>query len=298
MEIRENVELAPLTYYKIGGPARYFAQPESIEDLAAISEFLRKNDISYFILGAGSNILVNDAGFDGLVIHTARLNRTIAQNADLLEVGSSAMVIQVLRHCMANGFGGLDFLVGIPGNMGGVLCMNAGTKTGDVNGAVVEVTAYDLESNAQRVIKKADLKYSYRAQHFLKPHEVILGGKLKGYLSEPKTIQDQVTNLLNARKRSQPIDKPSCGSVFKNPTPDLHAWKVVTDAGLRGYRIGNAQISEMHTNFIVNLGKAKAADVVALIEEAKKRAKDQSGVVLEEEVKVIPPTLPQNKLYR
>lgn len=295
--VRENVPLASLTYYKIGGQARYYAQPTSIDDLNVISHFLHSKQVNYFILGAGSNVLIDDKGFDGLVIHTSMLNRTIETSSDAaiatpeagltLEVGASVMVIQLLRHCMSEGISGFELLVGIPGTMGGVFAMNAGTKIGEAKDIVKELTVYDLASRCTRVIGQGDLKYSYRHQHFLTPHEVILKGTVYGSLSDPKLVQDKVQQLLTARKRSQPIDKPSCGSVFKNPSPKHQAWQLIDSVGLRGHRIGNAQISEVHTNFIVNLGGAKASDVLALIAEAKKRVNDQFDLSLEEEVRVI-----------
>ncbi|MBI3558074.1 MAG: UDP-N-acetylmuramate dehydrogenase [Deltaproteobacteria bacterium] len=289
--IRENVTLAPLTYYKIGGPARYFAQPESTHELAAVADFLRDRKIPYFVLGAGSNVLLADEGFGGLVLSTAKLDRTLAAHGDELEVGASVMVIHLLRHCMSEGLAGFELLVGIPGNLGGVLCMNAGTRLGEIESTILAITAYDLATKTERTVLRERMKYSYRAQHFLKPDEIIVRARLKGRKADPASVQTQVQALLTSRKTSQPIDRPSCGSVFKNPDPgkNLQAWKVIADIGLRGHRIGNAQISELHTNFIVNLGGAKAADVKALIELAKSRAKAQCDVILEEEVRIVPP---------
>lgn len=289
--IRENVSLAPLTYYKIGGPARYFAQPESVDELAAIADHIKAHKLRYFVLGAGSNVLMPDEGFNGLILSTTKIDRHLASQDAEISVGSSVMVIQLLRHCMSEGIRGFEFLVGIPGNMGGVLYMNGGTKSGEASGAVTELTAFDLLTNKSRTVAKDQMNYSYRAQHFLSNHEVILRGKFKGTRAEPKAVQDEVQGLLASRKKSQPIDKPSCGSVFKNPDPskNVHAWKVIADCGLRGLKIGNAQISELHTNFIVNLGGARAEDVRALIAEAKKRVHAQLGITLEEEVKIISP---------
>jgi UDP-N-acetylmuramate dehydrogenase len=294
MKIRENVELAPFTYYKIGGPARWLAQPESIEDLQVVAKFVREKNVPYFVLGAGSNVLFNDDGYDGLILQTSKLDRslhhTISSSGEIeIEVGTSVMVIQLLRHGMLEGIAGLEFLVGIPGNLGGVFYMNAGTTIGDTAGAVTEVTTFDLESGTTRKISKEDLRYEYRTQHFLNKNEIILRGRLRGRSAPPKTVQDEVQALLNKRKASQPIDKPSCGSVFKNPDParGVHAWKVIADCGLRGFRKGNAQISELHTNFIVNLGGARASDVKALIDEAKKRAREKFGIELHEEVKIV-----------
>ena len=287
--IRENITLAPLTYYKIGGPARYYAQPESAQHLAELVDFLRDKKVPYFVLGAGSNVLMHDEGFGGLVIHTSKLDRTLTGTGTALQVGASVMVIHLLRHCMSEGLAGFELLVGIPGSLGGVLYMNAGTQKGEIESTITNVTAYDLATKTERTISREALKYSYRAQHYLRPHEIILRGTLEGRKSTPQAVQAEVQALLATRKKAQPIDKPSCGSVFKNPDPatKLQAWKLIADAGLRGHRVGNAQISELHTNFIVNLGGAKASDVTALIDLAKSRVKAQCGVVLEEEVRTI-----------
>jgi len=288
--IQENVPISSLTYYKIGGPARYFTRPESVEDLKEAAEFLRKNKIPYFVLGAGSNVLIDDRGFDGLVIHTSKLDRTLEQQGDTLTAGASVMVIHLLRHCMNAGVSGFEFLVGIPGNMGGVIFMNAGTKLGCAGPMLLEVDAFDLATETKRTVMKDEIKFSYRAQHFLKPDELVLRGRFQCASADPKSVQDQIQKLLSDRKASQPIDKPSCGSVFKNPDPEhgVHAWKVIDQVGLRGHRIGNAQISPMHSNFIVNLGSASSSDVQALITEAKTRVKAQLGIELEEEVRLVP----------
>lgn len=287
--IRENVSLAPMTYYKIGGHARYFAKPQNIDELSWVANFIKEKKLRYFILGAGSNVLFDDDGFDGLILSTTALDRSLSSHSNEIEAGASVMVIQLLRLCMSEGIGGFEFLVGVPGNIGGVIFMNAGTKSGEICGALTEVTAYDLATGVTRTLSRTAMNYSYRSQKYLKPHEIVLRGKLKGELSEPKKVQNDVQSLLEARKKSQPIDKPSCGSVFKNPNQaeGIHAWKVISDIGLRGHRIGNAQISELHTNFIVNLGGARASDVRALIDEAKKRAQERLGIVLQEEVKII-----------
>lgn len=286
--ITENVPLKKWTYYKIGGPARYFAQPKTESDLQKTAEFIRKNRLKYFVLGAGSNLLVDDAGFDGVVIQMGGFSR-LKQEGELLVTGAGVLVVQALRLCMAEGLAGLELLAGIPGSMGGVFRMNAGTTLGEIKDVAEEVTAFDLSSSRARTLKKAELSFSYRTQHFLKPHELVTEGKVRVTRAEPKLIQERLRELLEKRKKSQPIEKPSCGSVFKNPDParGLHAWKCIADAGLRGHQIGKAQISELHTNYIVNLGGASSHDVRALIQLAKKRVLAHSGVELEEEVQYL-----------
>ncbi len=288
--IQENIELAPLTYYKIGGPAKYLATPSSAKELFEISDFLKNNNVKYYILGAGSNVLFDDKGFNGLIIHTDKLNHTCTMKNDILTVGASVRVIQVLRYCMQNGIDGLEILAGIPGDMGGVVCMNAGTKLGEIKDVCVMVHTFNFGTHSQRTILSEELKFSYRKNHFLKPHDLILSCDLKLKPNvDPKVVQNKISKLLEERKKTQPIDKPSCGSVFKNPDPSkkIFAWKCITDVGLKGYRSGNAQISDLHANFIINLGGATSQDVKSCILEAKTRVRDQLGILLEEEVQVV-----------
>lgn len=288
--VRENTPLAPFSYYKIGGPARFFAEPTSTDELAQVAAFIKEGALPYFILGAGSNILFDDAGFDGVVIQTGRLNRALGRvENDCIQAGASVTVAQLLRFCGAQGLAGLEFLVGVPGTVGGVLYMNAGTKTGEAAGVAAEVKTFDLDTGALKTHGGDEIQYSYRTQRYLGPHELVLEGRFRAQPGDPKEIQARIQQMLAARKASQPIDKPSCGSVFKNPDPqkNIHAWQLISQAGLRGHRIGGAQISEMHCNFIVNLGGAKASDVRALIELAKAEVKNRFGILLEEEVKLV-----------
>lgn len=289
MLIHENTLLAPYTYYKIGGPARYFAQPKNIDDLKTLAQFISQKKVPFFLLGAGSNVLFADEGFNGLVIQTSQVDRTFLQTSNTLELGASIKVIEALRYCMTQGVAGLEMLVGIPGSMGGVFFMNAGTKIGEIKDVISQITTFDFASGELNQYTTDQIKYSYRKQNFLNETEIILKGLVQTRASQPTEVQNVIQSLLLARKQSQPIDKPSCGSVFKNPNPKngIHAWQLIDQVGLRGYRRGQAQISELHTNFILNLGGATAADVFWLITEAKKRVLDKLGVTLEEEVKII-----------
>lgn len=290
MFIQENIILAPYTYYKIGGPAKYFATPTSAKDLFEISDFIKKNNLKYFILGAGSNILFDDRGYDGVVIQTSKLNKTCTINHDILTLGCSVKVIQALRYCMQNGIDGLEILAGVPGDMGGVICMNAGTKLGEIKDVCVMVHTFNLMDHTQYNYFGDELKFLYRKNHFLKPNDIVLSCDVRLQPNiDPKIVQNKISKLLDERKKSQPIDKPSCGSVFKNPDPlnKVFAWKCISDAGLRGFRSGNAQISELHSNFIVNLGGATSQDVKNCIQEAKTQVKAKLKISLEEEVQII-----------
>lgn len=286
--ITRNEPLKNHTYYRIGGPAKFFARPRSLEDLLEISGLLAREKLRYFILGAGSNVLFDDEGFDGLVIQTTKLNDHLERKDNLVLAGCSVLNIKMLRLCMQEGLKGLEFLVGIPGNVGGAVFMNAGTHLGESMKAIREVKAYNLRTNHIEVYSNEKLSFTYRSQKFLDPHEIILSAIFEIEIGEPLEVQKEIQSLLERRKKAQPIDKPSCGSVFKNPAPNQNAWKLISDAGLRGHRIGDAQISEMHTNFIVNNGNARSKDVRSLIELAKRTVAEKFGVMLQEEVKIVP----------
>lgn len=251
----------------------------------------------FFILGAGSNLLFDDDGFDGVVIQTKKLNPGLLKIEDsVLHCGAATTVSKALRFSAEQGFSGLECLVGVPGSMGGVVAMNAGTHLGEVKNIFRSMEIFDLAEQVSEAkmqgttIDILEADFSYRKNATLKFSQIILSVKLN-LVSEPDktSLQAKHASLLQKRKASQPIEKPSCGSVFKNPDPSQghFAWKLIAEAGLRGHRIGDAQISDLHTNFIVNLGHASAADVKALIALAKAEVQKRTGLMLEEEVKTV-----------
>lgn len=294
-QLLENEPLSKYTYYRMGGPARLFAFPKTEDDLKWLAQGIAATGIPYFVLGAGSNILVSDEGFDGLVIKLGRVNLEISAEADLalpdtkiLKTGGSVAVSTLLRRCAQEGWGGLEFLTGIPGSIGGVVVMNAGTHLGEAKDALraIEVIPLSGDSAGIRVrFSGPDLKYQYRKNLFLPAGCAVWQAEWEVRAEEPALVKAKIDETLSRRKSTQPIDYPSCGSVFKNPKASgMSAWQVIDKVGLRGYRVGDAQFAEKHSNFIINLDRARAADVRALIELAKSKAQDQLGISLEEEV--------------
>ncbi|HTL11622.1 MAG TPA: UDP-N-acetylmuramate dehydrogenase [Bdellovibrionota bacterium] len=284
-----NEPLSKHTYYRIGGPADLLAIPRSRKDLEALHGLVQATGVPFFVLGAGSNLLVSDKGFRGLVIRTHRMNTGIGQiPKGCITAGASVMVFSLLKRASEEGWGGLEFLTGIPGTLGGVVCMNGGTHLGEAKDALESIEAFDLATGTWRRISHDGFVFSYRHNGFLGPAEVVYETVWR-YKAEPAAaVKGRIDETLARRKATQPIDKPSCGSVFKNPREaGLHAWQVIEKLGLRGHRFGEAQFSEKHPNFIINLGKATAADVRALIDLAKSRAASELGVKLEEEVKYL-----------
>ncbi len=286
--------LSKHTYYRIGGPASIYATPQSPHDVEWLAQGIAHTQIPYFVLGLGSNLLISDLGFSGLIIRAGRLNLGIelveeTESRDLIvRTGGSVAISTFLRKAAHQGWAGLELLSGVPGSMAGAVSMNAGTHLGEAKDCVVRVEAFSLDSEhqgARMAFSGEQLKFSYRRNHFLPKNTVIYSVDWRLRRSTPESVKHIIDENLVRRKASQPVEYPSCGSVFKNPRESgFRAWEVIAKLGLRGHRIGNAQFSEKHPNFIVNLGGAQAIDVKALIDLAKARALELLGVTLEEEV--------------
>jgi UDP-N-acetylmuramate dehydrogenase len=291
-EIKFQENLSRYTYYQIGGQAKVLAVPKSQEDLEWVWKGIRKTGSKYFLLGAGSNILISDRGFDGVVIRLGKLNQELRGEANQVYAGGSVMISTLLRRAAQEGWGGLEFLAGIPGSVGGAVRMNAGTHLGETESRLRSVealilpleTAWDAAVES-RVFQDQELEFQYRKNLFLPAHAVVWATRWEITAESGSDVKKRIEETLSRRKQTQPIDFPSCGSVFKNPKESgLTAWQVLDRLGLRGHQIGNAQISEKHSNFILNLGGAKASDVKSLIDLAKSRASKELGIELREEV--------------
>ena len=285
-DIKFNEPLSKYTYYKIGGPADVVVSPSSLGEIKEVAEILRNTGEPFMCLGMASNVLIADTGFKGTVIRLHKLNTEFSRlGENHLQVGAGLPIMTLLRKTAEQGLAGLELWSGVPGSVGGAVVMNAGTSLGETKDCLSSVEVFSLGDGSVRTLK-APFEYEYRKNHFLKKDDIVMSAVLKVQSSEPKAVKARLAELLEKRKQSQPVDLPSCGSVFKNPRP-LSAWQVIEKLGLRGHRIGGAQFSEKHSNFIVNTGGAKASDVKGLIDLAKTRAKAELGVTLEEEVKLV-----------
>ncbi len=287
-ELRFDEPLLRHTYYRIGGPAAIFAIPRSEEDLKWLAQGIQATGVPYFVLGMGSNILVSDEGYAGLIIRTTRLNLDVTQIAPgRLRTGASVAVSSLLRKAAVEGWGGLEMLAGIPGAIGGVVAMNAGTHLGEAKDRIRKVEIFDLALPTSELTSfdGQQLRFEYRRNLFLPRSAVVCAAEWEVRIEDPAKVKALIDETLARRKATQPIDYPSCGSVFKNPREHgLSAWQVIDKLSLRGHRIGDAQFSEKHSNFIINLGAARAVEVMGLIELAKKRASEELSIQLEEEV--------------
>lgn len=281
--------LSKVSYYQIGGPASVLATPRTMEDLELISREIAENGMRFFILGWGSNLLFSDQGFKGMVIRMKHLFTEIEEMpGNILRVGASVGASTLLRRAQDKGYGNLSRLTGIPGSVGGMVAMNAGTHLGEIKDLVMKVETVKIGEFPLQIHTyiPTEKSFSYRHNHFLGAGDLITHVEIRYEPSDPAEVKKEIDDLYRRRKETQPVDFPSCGSVFMNPK-GLSAWQVIDRLGLRGHRIGNAQFAEKHSNFIINLGGATAADVKALISLAQRRARDELGIELHEEVKVV-----------
>ncbi|PIR79937.1 MAG: UDP-N-acetylenolpyruvoylglucosamine reductase [Candidatus Levybacteria bacterium CG10_big_fil_rev_8_21_14_0_10_35_13] len=307
-QIQKNVPLKAYSNFKIGGPASYFAQIKNTDDLAKLLKEWKRTHKGFpeiFILGGGTNILFPDEGIKGLVIKNSIIG--ISQEGNIIRVGAGTLVSDLLNYCIKNSLSGLEWAGGLPGTVGGAVRGNAGAYNGEIKDKIVEVETIDLNSLEIKKKEKARLGFDYRTSIFKKSakNEIITYIEFKLEKGNEITIKKLIEEKINARKLRHPLEYPNLGSVFKNvrverftseqmgqlsqyikndPFPVIPTAKLNFLAGLSGKRVGDAQVSEKHTNFIVNLGNATSKDVHALIKIIKETIKEKFNVNLEEEI--------------
>ncbi|MFH1226202.1 MAG: UDP-N-acetylmuramate dehydrogenase [bacterium] len=285
--LSENEPLANHTNFKIGGPARYFFVAQNDEDLIKAVKAAKDLNLAYFILGGGSNILVSDKGFDGLVIKMQNVkikmqNDNLKLKNCLITAGAGVKLSELIKLALDNGLIGMEFLAGIPGNVGGAIYGNAGAWGKGISDFVKEVKVFD--GNEIKIIKKEEADFSYRHSRFKETKEIILEATLELTKGDVEISKQKIKEILEKRHANQPYQMPCAGCTFKNPSADQPAAFLIEQCGLKGKTIGGAQVSEKHANFIVNTGQAKASEVRELTELIKKEVKNKFGVDLEEEI--------------
>jgi len=281
-----DVPLARHTSLRIGGPADAMATPRDREELRRLLAICRDHDLPTRVLGAGFNVLVREGGIRGVVIRLKKLRRIERLDSHAISAVAGASHATLTRYCALNGLSGLEFGAGIPGTLGGWLAMNAGIGSREMKDVVREIELLDGSGCRCLRRRREELDFRYRSLAGLEPGSVIVGAVLEVTPSAPERVRSEIDRLLAQRQASQPIDLPSCGSVFRNPPGD-HAGRLIEAAGLKGRREGSAQISSVHANFIVNHGGARARDVLALIEQARDAVESSSGIRLEPEVRIL-----------
>ncbi len=277
--------------FQIGGPADVFCEPDSISQLIDMLDYAVTNHINYFILGKGSNLLISDKGMEGMVVHTARLNQ-IAHDEHCVSAQCGASLKDLCAYARKLGLAGLEFASGIPGSVGGAVFMNAGAYGGEIRDVLhyskyLVPDAEGLRSYASvRHLKAAQHEFGYRYSIFQTSGYIHLSSLFRLTHDDPEAIAARMQDLEEQRWAKQPMDLPSGGSVFKRPVGHFTG-KLVDDCRLRGYRIGGAAVSDKHCGFIVNLGGATAADVLALIDHVRQTVFTRFGVMLEPELRLI-----------
>jgi UDP-N-acetylenolpyruvoylglucosamine reductase len=286
VNVEEHVPLSRFTTLGAGGPARYFARPETVAELEELLRWAQGERHDVAVVGLGSNLLVADEGVDGLVLKLAGELAQVSVDGEGLEAGGGAPLAVCLHRARAAGLGGFEFACAIPGTAGGGVWMNAGAYGGDIAGVLESALVVDAVGAAQ--LSPAELGLAYRHSG-LRRGQVVAGARFRLQPREPAEIKATVAEMQAQRKAAQPTNKRTFGSVFKNPEHELTAGRMLEACGLRGHRIGGAQISPRHANFIENANGARAADALALMVEARRRAREQFGVVLEHEVVLLGP---------
>lgn len=305
--IQKNIPLKIYTTFKIGGPAQYFFIAKTKEDLIKAVLMARKFKLPFFILGGGSNLLVSDRGYKGLVIKVRNQKLKIKNNTIYSEAG--VLLSQILGLSLKNNLTNLEWAAGIPGTIGGAIRGNAGSKKESIKDTVEIVEVFDIKNNKIKFLKNKNCKFAYRNSIFKKNKNlIILSVEIKLKKRKTSKIQKNIKKYLNHKRKTQPLNFPSAGSIFKNyesiirnykllkKFPKIQefnikkiipAWYLIEKCGLKGKKIGNIEISEKHANFILNLGNGKAGDVIKLINLIKKKVKKKFGIILKEEIQYL-----------
>jgi UDP-N-acetylmuramate dehydrogenase len=273
------------TSFRIGGPADIMVLPSEAEHILHALRICQKLDVPFMIMGNGSNLLVRDKGIRGVVIKIASLYDRIWIEGCCIRAQSGALLSALSRKALQAELKGLEFASGIPGTLGGAIAMNAGAYDGEMKDVVDWVNVMDIQGNQFR-LNKDELHFGYRTSCIPQRGLIVLEANLALSPGRHEEIKSVIVDLTRKRQEKQPLSLPSAGSVFMRP-PGYFAGKLIEDAGLKGFRIGDAQVSEKHAGFIVNLGNATAQDVISLIEVIKKKVKENSGVQLDPEVKIV-----------
>jgi UDP-N-acetylmuramate dehydrogenase len=279
-----NESLAPLTWFRVGGPAQVLFTPADEDDLAY---FLRnlQGDAPVHVIGVGSNLIVRDGGVPGVVIRLApRGFGEVKAEGETVSAGTAALDKRVAEVAAGANLSGLEFLFGIPGTIGGALRMNAGANGGETRDILIEAFAVDRQGNKHH-FDNADMKFTYRASG-VDPALIFMAARFRGQPAAAEAIRARMAEVQAHRETAQPIREKTGGSTFKNP-PGHSAWKLVDAAGCRGLKLGGAQVSEMHCNFLINTGNATGHDIETLGETVRERVKAVSGIELQWEIKRI-----------
>lgn len=284
--VRAGELLSKHTTFRIGGPCDAFAEPSGIDGFVGALKFLREENINHIVIGQGSNVLFGDGGFRGCVLHAGSGISWVSIDGETVDAGAGALLGALVGRTAENGLAGVESLAGIPGTVGGAIRMNAGAFGQWISVPLQNVDFID-GAGEQRRMDKNEVGFRYRWSFFQEhPERVIISARFKLYRESPEALKKRISEINRQRRAKQPFGYPSAGSFFKNPEGEP-AGALIDRAGLKGLRVGGAEVSQAHANFIINAGGATAADVVALAREVRRRVGEVFGVTLEPEVRII-----------
>jgi UDP-N-acetylmuramate dehydrogenase len=284
IELQIDAPLAPLTTLRVGGAADRLATPRDRDSLLAVLELAREAEVPFFMLGNGSDLVISDAGIRGLVIRNRASSTRI--EGTTLHADSGTPMAKLVKACTSEGLAGLEFGISIPGSLGGAVWANAGAHGGEMRDVVTEVEAYDPHEATVARLGADECSFSYRESRFKHSGEMVLAATLALRRGDPRQIAERVAEHQRIRRETQPLADQNAGSVFRNPPGD-HAGRLIDQAGLKGTRVGTAQVSTLHANFIVTERDGRAADVRALGDLVRRRVADRFGVELEYEIEFV-----------
>lgn len=283
MQTKQDIFLKNYTTFGIGGPARYFIEVRTIEDMQKAILHCRQNKLPYFILGKGSNSLFDDKGFNGLVILN-KIDFIDRPASGVFHVGAGYSFSLLGAQTAREGWSGLEFASGIPGSVGGAVYMNAGANGNETCQTLTHIDYVNEEGKLETLDRK-NLSFSYRTSPFQSMRGAIVGATFT--LTKEPTARQKQLEIISYRKKTQPLSEKSAGCIFRNPSCG-HAGALIDQSSLKGHSVGGAKVSEIHANFIVNKGQATSADVINLIQTIQKQVKEKTGIELESEVRYIP----------
>ena len=283
-DIKIDEKLSEYVNFKVGGPADILLIPNSKEQVIKSIKICKENNIPFYLIGNGSNILVRDGGFRGVVLSLKNV-KNIYVDGEKIEAECGVMLKEVSDKAIENSLTGFEFACGIPGTIGGAVFMNAGAYDGEISKVIESAEVIDENCNIIR-LSREELDFGYRSSLVMKKGYTVLSDVFKLEKGQVKTIKELIEDLTNKRESKQPLEYPSAGSTFKRPT-GYFAGKLIQDAGLKGYSIGGAAVSEKHSGFVINKGNATAKDITDLIKHIQDEVKKQFGVDLHPEVRII-----------
>jgi UDP-N-acetylmuramate dehydrogenase len=282
---RSNADLSKTNWFQVGGNAEILFRPKDVDDLCWFLKNISK-DIPVTILGVGSNVIIKDGGILGVVIKLSGEFAKITNQDDIISAGAAALCSNVANYSKNAGLANLEFLTGIPGSIGGAIAMNAGCYGGDISQTLITATAIDYNGNLIK-LKNSDFSFFYRGNKIAKNY-IFISGDFKTQKLSQEEIATKIASYNQARQETQPIKSKTGGSTFKNPLNcNKKAWQLIDEAGCRGLKIGDAQISEKHCNFMINNGNATASQLIELGQKVQKMVKEKTGIALEWEIKIL-----------